>query len=359
MPLSISKLQDLLESKGFVPTKYFIMDGAVFYIELFSVKTADIFLLYIPSKYNFEPSKAHKDITYKISFIDMDTQENLSDEYAGAPDNLDVQNTYNSHHVDLSPDHNKMEEHLTDKYKQDISLNDISKEDISSLKAIFRQMKRLRYCVQNLKYKLGVIFKNYICAIRRDDDVNCFTIKHYVRSDVKKLFVIIDLETFYEKSEKILDDIHTVSSSVYHILEKNQTMHKKMISRIAENKKEIQGIPLLVQEKKVKYDGMISKLESMMGTMSLAEAGIIAQLDEISKSQPTGLQSDITRAHNKSRLEDELNKVNQIKGKITSALVTLRNKRENAILNVDDLMFDSTVMFDGMVRNFSKLKEFC
>ena len=53
MPLSLSKLEDFLSKQGFIPNKFFIMDNTCFYIELFAVKTSDIFLLYIPSKYSF------------------------------------------------------------------------------------------------------------------------------------------------------------------------------------------------------------------------------------------------------------------------------------------------------------------
>ena len=54
MPLSIVKLQEFLTLKGFVANKFFIMNGYCFYLEIFCLKTADIFLLYIPSKYNIQ-----------------------------------------------------------------------------------------------------------------------------------------------------------------------------------------------------------------------------------------------------------------------------------------------------------------
>jgi len=54
MPLSIHKLQDLFNAKGFIASKYFVHNDLCFYIELFSIKTADIFFLYIPTKYEIE-----------------------------------------------------------------------------------------------------------------------------------------------------------------------------------------------------------------------------------------------------------------------------------------------------------------
>jgi len=357
MPLSIAKLQDFLSTKGFVANKYFIMDGSCFYIELFCLKTADIFFLYIPSKYDIRPQSAEN--TYKLKYIDMASSDNLPDEYAGQPSNIDIENAYGNMQVHLSPDKDQMEEHLESGYRHAISLSDISQDDTIDLKAIYRQLKRLKYCVQNLKYKLGIISKNYICAIRRDDSIDCFTIKNYPRDDCKQLVVIIDLETLYEKSDKVVDDIHTVRQSIYRVLERNQNMHGQVIEKIIENKKDISTIPQLAENKKLKYDQMISQLEQMITVMSEAEKKVLEQLYEINNSNAPGLQNDINRVHQKARLEKELDRINAIRGSISKNMFILREKRDTAILSIDKIMFDNTVMFDCMVRNFAKLKDFC
>jgi hypothetical protein len=83
------------------------------------------------------------------------------------------------------------------------------------------------------------------------------------------------------------------------------------------------------------------------------------QLYELKQNNTDGLQNDIDRVHHKSRLEKELDKINSIRGSISKHMFILREKRENAILSVDKIMFDNTVMFDSMVKNFAKLKDFC
>jgi hypothetical protein len=357
MPLSIAKLQEFLSSKGFVPNKYFIIDGSCFYIELFCLKTADIFLLYIPSKYDIRVRPDSN--VYKIKYIDMGSSDNLTDEYAGKPDNLDIENAYGNMQVHLSPDKDKMEEHLESNYRHAISLNDISKDDTTDLKGVYRQLKRLKYCVQNLKYKLAIIFKNYLCSIRRDDSIDCFAVKNYPREDCKQLLVIIDLETFYEKNEKLVEDIYVVRQSIYRVLERNQNMHGQVMEKIMENRKDIISIPQLVEIKKNKYDAMITQLEEMLKIMSEAEKKVMDQLYELKQNNTDGLQNDIDRVHHKSRLEKELDKINSIRGSISKHMFILREKRENAILSVDKIMFDNTVMFDSMVKNFAKLKDFC
>jgi len=362
MPLSVSKLQDLLASKGFVPNKYFVMDGLVFYVELVSVKNGHSFLLYMPSKYEFSMSKGSD--MYKVRYVDMESSESTTDEYAGSPENVDIESAYGGASINLSPDKNtKIEEHLEDNYRRPILLTDISSEDRQDLKSIYRQMRRLRYCVQNIKYQVGIIYKNYICAIRRDDSIDCFGIKHYPRKSCKRLMVITDLEMFYEKNEKLLSDIETVHSGIYEILQKNQGLHTRVMTRMLESKEEISSVAEKTNIKKSRYDSYIRKLEKMLVTMNSAEKTVVTDLydveDRRNEASTRGIHDDIDVAHQKGRLETELSKIHRIKEDIMKNLTVLRQRREDNVLSIDKIMFDNTVMFDCMVKNFAKLKDFC
>jgi hypothetical protein len=73
MSLSLAKLENLLVSKGFVVINYFELDEACFYIELFAVKTADTFLMYIPSKYTFPITNGIN--SFKIKYLDIDNDK--------------------------------------------------------------------------------------------------------------------------------------------------------------------------------------------------------------------------------------------------------------------------------------------
>ena len=174
MPLSISKLERLLSLKGFVPTRYFVMHSVIVYMEIISITDADTFLLYIPSKYKFIANKSSQaSSVFKIKYVDIDESNNTADDYAGEPDEHSVENTYREIDVNMSPTvkGNNIGQHLEENYKRSITLKDISSDDSKELKDIFRQLKRLRFCVQNVKYKIAVIYKNYHCAIRRYDSI--------------------------------------------------------------------------------------------------------------------------------------------------------------------------------------------
>lgn len=357
MPLSLSKLQDLLVSKGFVPTRYYIMDGMIFYIELLATATSDIFLLYFPSKYNFSISSGKN--VHKISYVTMENGENMTEEYAGNQEDLDMDELYGDVNIQLDPDKEKMEEHLEDNYKRPISIKNISNDDLITIKALQRQMKRLGYCMQNIKYKIAVFYKNYICAIRRDDSIDCFTIKHYPKVDSKRLMMIVDLETFYDKNEKLLDDIRTVRNSIYNVLERNQNTHTQVMNKMTKNRQDILMIPQQAKSKKEEYDHLLSQFDSILSDVIVAENNTLEKIRNIMEPSNEGLHTDISRAHEKGQLEKDLEEILDKKKRITNNMTIIRNKKENAILSIDKIMFDNSVMFDCMIKNFAKLKGFC
>ena len=103
----------------------------------------------------------------KISYVDIKEDGSIPDEYAEEPDNFDLENAYTEVDIALDSSHNDMAGHLEESYNHPLSLKDMSKEDKTNLREIFRQLRRLRFCVQNLKYKLCIVYKGYLCCIRR------------------------------------------------------------------------------------------------------------------------------------------------------------------------------------------------
>jgi hypothetical protein len=348
MTLSIQKLQELLNSRGFVVKRFFTLEKACFYVELFSISTCDIFMLYIPSKYVLIPEK-NEDV-YKMKEINFEIHENETDKY--------VEKKEYEEDAGMGLEYDNMEEQLENAYKHQIKITDISKDDSIGIKSIIRQLKRLSYSVENLKYKVMITFKNYICALRRDNSISCFSLKNTDRENVKKLFILIDLEMLVEKNDKIMEDILSVKDSIYNILEKNQSNHGLVLEKILENKKDIISIPKYVDIKRAEYNSLLTESLNMLQIMIEKENKILKEIQDINKRKGT-LQSDIMKTHTKTTLEKELDKISVIKEKIGKTIIELREKKENCILNIDELMFDNTVMVDLIIKNFSKLKDFC
>ena len=160
MPLSINKLEKILSKKGLLPKKYFIMHGLCVYIEVLSISNADSFMLYIPSKYEIVIPETNNNV-YKIRYIDVSQDGNVTGDYAGEPDNFELEKEYDEVDMDFSTDNFRgedMAEYLEEHYKHSVSLKDNTKDDTKHLREIFRQLHRLRFCVQSISYKLCILF---------------------------------------------------------------------------------------------------------------------------------------------------------------------------------------------------------
>lgn len=360
MPLSISKLEQLLSTKGFIPNKYFMMHDVCVYIEVVSISNADIFMLYVPSKYKF---KIQKPNCYKIKYVNIINNDNTVDDYAGKQDDYTLEKSYGE--IDLNNGHGdqNMESYLESKYKKKISLKDVSTEDNKEITNLLRQLKRLSFCVQNVDYKLVVLYKNYICAIKRDNEIECYRIKKYPSKNSRKLYISVDLELFYTKIDSLTLNMDTIKKGLYHILDKNQINHTKTLTKLLEEKKDTMELSEKAYQKKQEYDNHIEELQKMLDIMTESGKDIISRIDEEENRYHNpglkGLHKDIEKSRKIGQLNTELDKINRIKQEIVTTMFKLQTKKENTILEIDKIMFDNTVMLESILKNFADLGKLC
>ena len=361
MPLSINKLEKLLSTKGFIPNKYFIIDKCVVYIEVISIETADTFLLYIPSKYNFQAIESKN--VYNISYIDINNyDDNTADNYAGALDEYELENKYNDIDMGISPTlrGNNIEKNLEENYKRDINLKDISESQNQQIKNIYRQLKRLRFCVQNVKYKISIIYKNFICSIKRDDSIEIYAIKKFKGQNCHKIYITIDLELLYEKIDSVIINIKTIQKGLYHILDKNNFKNTGTLQQLLENKLNIINFSTLLHTKIKTYETYIKDTEDMLDAVNESEKSTLMKINEYTKNNINGgLSEDIQKTHTLSLYNSELKDIKKIKEDIIKTILELKTKRGDIMLKVDKIMFDNNVMVECVIRNFSDLSKMC
>lgn len=73
MPISLQKLENLLTENGFVIKDFFLYGGECMFIEIFSILSADTFILYIPANYRFRMERGPN--AYKLQEIKMGNGE--------------------------------------------------------------------------------------------------------------------------------------------------------------------------------------------------------------------------------------------------------------------------------------------
>lgn len=346
MILSVKKLNELLLKRGFVTNKYFTIDDLCMYIELIEISTTNIFLLYIPSKYKFE-MKGKKDV-FKLKLVDLAKDTDVIDRYTKGDNN--PQTVYGDMNIELNSDSNKqIENYLEDKYNKPIVID--GPLSMNDLKAIHRQVKRLSFAVNNLKYKIGIIYKQSMCVIRRNNDVELYMIKNF-SSPTQQLMIIVDLEQVYGSSN-ISEDIVSVKNGICNILEQSQIRHSDLLNRMIVTNDSLFRLSGNSSVKQSTYEDNIKKFEGILQNIHNTEKYLTSELDFLNSLS----HLDQTQLHKKNQHIRELDELMNNKEQAINSLVDIRNKKESNSLTVDKIMFDNIVMFDAIIKNLNSLND--
>lgn len=359
--LSISKLEKMLLDAGFIPKAYFTIHDMCVFVEIVSLRSGDILMLYISSKYEFEVDKSTGGV-YKIKYVDMnDNESNIESGLDYEPDEqypaIDVGSP------DLAKEKN-VAEHLEENYRRCITIRSIDDRDRETLKNCYRQLKRLKHCVLNVKYKVALVFKNYICNIGRDDDISCFTIKDFERTKNepaggrRQVVVSIGLELLYDRITTINSDATLVKENIYQILIKNQAVHVKNLRKMANEMAMLAQNPAVDSTVAlINLDVNIARFEELLQRTTKAGDLKRAQLDEIERAYnlKTGFQHDIEKSHAKKKPEDELQTISALEKEILVTLLALKEDKGNLLLTIDKVMFDASVLSNIISKSFEAL----
>ena len=352
MKVSLNKLEKFIRSRGLIIKKIFTVNNEAVYLELFNINNAETFMVYIPSKFTMKVNGRSN--VYKIKYLE------LSDDEQDDTNNYEAEKDYDE--IDLSPEKinsDELESKLKENYNKPITLNNLSKVDIENIKDVSNQLSRLQFCVQNIKYKVSIIYKNYFCSIKRDNTLECYTIKHFHKIEERRIYVNIDLENLYLKINEISKDIIKVKSGIYKVLNKNQDKNAQILQEILEQKNNINSYSDIVHKKKIKIDEYIDSLEVLLQKVNDKEKEIVKKILEINQShQETslkGLYNDIQRTQEISIEERKLDDINKTKEIIIKDMLFWKTKKQNITLMIDKIFFDNSIMLNKICLNFSKL----
>lgn len=363
MPLSIDKLKGLLEKKGFICQKYFMIGGKCKYIEILSINTIDSYLLHIPDRYEFIPRTSDNSVVYKIKPIEIIKSENVEQKYAGRIAHEKLLDNYNEIELNSQYPHKikniddiNMEKQLNEQYRRPIILKDVEQEDNDVMLCIFRQLKRLQYCVQFLKYRFGIIHKDYLAILNSDDNVKCYKIKNYLESAQRDLYIMIDLEVFYENSKILNDDLEQLQNGIRGVLDKNQEVQTKHLYTMLDQQQKILGILSTLHDKKLTLRIDLEKIKELFSTVDNAVNEHIKKIEEINVliTQTTGKKQEQYIKY-KHQTYMKLTQLYTKKEEIAHAIVDNRKYEHHLSLNIDRILFDNNVMLDKIFKNVSQL----
>ena len=352
--LSVKKLVSLIEKKGYYCSKFFCYKKACVYIEILAKETAMPYMLYIPSNYDFiYETMGNQYEYYEISYLDYTNTEDIVDKY-GKNKLLD-QDYYAD--IDMKPKYNEscnMEDKLTKKYENTIVLNQYKSGEHFDLRCIVRQLERLVYSVSKLDYKLCIFYKKYLCAIKRDNSIECFYVKE-LHTNYRNIIVSFDLEMMYNTTpEDIREDLGQINESVYNIFENNRQKHLDNIFAIFDKKNHIKKIYSKLLKKKSDYALQIINYQKLYNTVNDKEKDIGNRIKQYkqTKNRYANAETNLAKI---DKIKREGTKLLDIQNKIIVNMNISRQKYNDVLLTIDKILFDNIIMLDKIMKNFTMI----
>ena len=364
MPLSITKLVNLLGERGFYVKTFYKVCGVCAFIEIISSQNADNYMLYIPSKYNFKISSS-LDNVYDLKQIDVESNNNESDilkEYAEKPDELDVENEYHEIYLNnpkLFDGDENVEKILENKYKKQIQIQESNTSENSDVKCILRQLNRLKFCVQSVEYKLVLMHKYYLCFLHTYDVLDMYQIQNFPVQNYRTLLVTLDLEMLYNNNDNVVLELSQVKKGIEKILDKNHNLHVHNLQNLIDNKESLVSYINSAATKKNNYSEYVVEFSNLLNRLSINEQDLLKKYKLINSQRSQTLYKDIEYSHKKNKITTEIKTLQRIKSELIQNIINLQNESNNISLTIDKILFDNTVLMDRVFKNLNMLSDLC
>lgn len=371
MPLSYDKINSLFNSKGFIVLKKFIRHDICYFLEVISVKRGETFIVSISSKHKLAIPKDSYEV-YKLKNIDIAREEEVRERYTESPDPLDLEKSYSeveiSQNFSLEDQPNNLEKKMLGSYDRKIDIKNIERREEKNGKEIFQQLKRLKFCIKNLPYKLAIIYLSYLCVVSDYDNViDSYHISHFNSFSKRKLYITIDLDMMIQKldpvnkthsdADIILDDIQQISQGINKVLEKNSYEHTSKLNEILESKDKFYDYCVSIETKRKKYSDLISSFEKLLSRAITTQDKILKKRRV--EDNGTGYYMDVGGIGEKLKTEKEYDHINKSKNEILEKLLSIRDKNCDLTLSVDKILFDNILMLNTILDNLSTLDKIC
>ena len=228
MPSSITKIQSLLTSNNIIIKHIYTFQDICMYLEVLCIKNGNKLLVYIPPKYSISANDVDSTINvYELTKFIINNKNSI-EVYTGEMSEKEFEeykkvDIKHQEHNDKLP----LEDKLEEKYKRHIVLNNLIEEDEKYLFDLIRQLKRLKYCVENLEYKLSLKYKSYLLCLTESNEMEYFCIKNYEGKDMTNMLVIVNIKDLYNNMHKLQSNINDVYNGVYSVISNTQKSQLK------------------------------------------------------------------------------------------------------------------------------------
>lgn len=336
MPLSVTKLQEIIKAKKLIPVYYFVnKDYNCIFVYVKNDKLS--FFIYIPSKYDIHVEK-NSDVIELTEFTNEETKDSseqtIDKEYENG--------------MSLKTENIELPETIVD--------TKLSSR-IAKLKT---NLEKIALTVKNLKYKFAISIKNIFVCINRNNEIVPYTLNVPIFNKLKKIYPVTDLEVFFE-TDNIVDEIASVKNGLMQIFNKTYNNHTVAIKELEKfssyNFSDIQGLL-------TSYTNYVNRLEKLYEIVAEKEERYKnLHSDNLKNYQKKeggikGLFNDINSSYKSSSLLHDINDCIDTKKEIVNLLNELSEKRDDLIVNTNTIFFSNEVMVYKTLENLKKLSKY-
>jgi small-conductance mechanosensitive channel len=170
----------------------------------------------------------------------------------------------------------------------------------------------------------------------------------------RKLFVSLNLNLLFDNIQNLEDNVQQVYDGVNQVLNKSQESHFEKFLMILDTCKDIKNKLDNIKNYRTHISSVIEKYETLITRSNHASNIITDKLVTLKK--PDNISSDAYYINEKSKLENKLQNLNNVKGKAIEKLAILRDKDSNLLLKSDKILFDNIIMLNNVNNNLKELE---
>jgi len=354
MPISLHKIQTLLYKSGFIIDAFFVISEKCEYVKCNSINTGETIFIKISRSYSFRPQASS---IYNLNLIDFEVGENIAEKYSEYPSKNDLKKKYgNMLKLATAVNDEEMEADLENKYKMNLELKSVERDQLIVVKSCFRQLRRISLILTGLKYKVCILNHQYLSVVNDDNVIDSFYIRSYdVANSARRFYVMIDLEYFYEKIQSIEYDIQSIQDSIYSVLDRNSAETTEVFAQISKELPQHEGNGAHISKTKIDSQTEIANLKSQLATLNTRQDDLLKQHAELN-TKSTSYFNDAGVISKKGVIKKKLDVVDTEKQKILTDLQSLKSKVDNIYLCADNIEFDNCIMMNGILKNLQDIK---
>lgn len=345
---SLNNFSEYLISKNFSIADQYTTDGVCIFLRVFSGDTGDDFILSVGKNHNIRSSDGIELSPFTDTGYSF-TKINHKNSYGEINSEGIEEDTY------LDP---KEVDRMMEQYGEidlDSEKAEILRENISKYK---NQLERLKFCTNNIKYKLSIFTNSSLCIINRANSVECFAVKRSnpVVGEDKNLCIVIDIETFIDTIDSFTGDIKKIIKNLHNILATTQDKQSlTIISRI--KKLQVATTPLVEKySKKEKYQSSIDKLTFVLVKIKKQEKELLSRMKKLNvQNSSTTIEDTEIKSFTLKNIEGEYDKLMNFKNETVDLLYEIKSEYNNFLLNFDYALFDTLYLLNGIYGNLKTI----